>query len=264
MSVRVLVVLVTAALAGALLAASAPFGALFAPLALLAVDLASVPVEVGMPPWPMRAGARLLQTAIVLFVVAVAVRLGASSAAKARWLLPLAAILLAFASLGGAAWSAGTIAGLDHRRPRIYLVEGGLLALMDLGVALWVARLGVVVAEAPLVARWPAVVAIAAALSARGVIAARLSVRARARPGAPGLAATAFVGWLAFAALAAAVRGSPLAWSGLAAALLLTVASAISQARTRTPNAALALGRATLAWMVAACLALLSGLSGAP
>jgi hypothetical protein len=262
--VKALLGVLASALGGAVLAAVAPLGAVLAPLALLATDLATIRGDAGLPPPLLRAVVRLLQAAIVLFSLTVAVRLGGSSAgtATARWALPLLAILLAFSALAGAAWSVGAVAGLELRRPRMFLVEGALVALLDLGVSIWVTRLGLSIEHVPQGRRWPAAIAIAAALLARSVIAARLSRRARSTPGTPGLAVLAFLGWLAVAAVFATMRGSALAWSGLGAAVLLSVASALTQARARSPSAPLALARATIACMIAACLAVLAAVSG--
>lgn len=255
---------ITAVLAGALLAAGAPLGAVLAPIALLATDLATIRGDAGLPSPILRAVVRLLQAAIVLFSLTVAVRLGGSSAgaSTARWALPLLAILLAFTALAGAAWSVGAVAGLELRRPRIFLVEGALVALLDLAIAIWATRLGLLIEHVPQGRRWPAALAIATSLLARSVIVARLSVRSRLTPGAPGLAVLAFVGWLAVAAVFATMRGSTLAWSGLGAAVLLSVASALTQARARVPSAPLALARATIACMIAASLAVLAAVSG--
>jgi hypothetical protein len=262
--VRALLGVLTAVLAGGVLAAGAPLGAVLAPVALLAMDLATIRGDAGLPPPILRAAIRLLQAAIILFSLTLAVRLGGSSAGAltARWALPLLAILLAFTALAGAAWSVGAVAGLDLRRPRIFLVEGALVAWLDLGVSIWVTRLGLVIEHVPQGRRWPAAIAIAASLLARSVIAARLSRRARSTPGMPALAVLAFLGWLAVAAVFATMRGSALAWSGLGAAVLLSVASALTQARARAPSAPLALARATIACMIAACLAVLAAVSG--
>lgn len=261
---KVLAGVLAALLSGAALAAGAPLGAVLAPLALLATDLATIRGDAGLPPWILRAVVRLLQATIVLFSLTVAVRLGGSNAgiATGRWALPLLAILLAFSALAGAAWSVGAVAGLAERRPRIFLVEGALVALLDLGVSIWVTRLGLVIEHVAQGRRWPAALAIAASLLARSLLAARLSRRARSTPGTPALAVMAFLGWLGVAAVFATMRGSALAWSGLAAAVVLSVASALSQARARAPSAPLALARATIACMIAACLAVLAAVSG--
>lgn len=261
---RLLPTALTAALVATALVAAAPLGAVVAPVALLVIDLVAIRGEPDLPPWPLRGAVRLLQAGIVLFALTVAARLGVGSeaAARARWALPLLAIVLAFAALGGAAWSVGAVAGLEARRPRVFLVEGALAAWLDLATIAWLTRLGASIERAPLGLRWPAAASLAAALLARAVMVRALSRRARTRPGAPGLAALAFVSWLGAAAALSTLRGTPLAWSGLGAAVVLSLAAALAQSRARAPSAPLALARATIACMVAAFLAVLAAVSG--
>jgi hypothetical protein len=260
----VLSAVIAAISAAVALAWAAPLGAVLAPVALATLDVATVRGEADLPWWPLRFALRLLQTGVLLFAFTMAARLGigADAIARARWALPLLAILLGFVSLGGAAWSAGAVAGLSERRPRIFLVEGALVAWLDLALVGWLTRLSLVTEHAPAGARWPVAASLSAALLARAVILASLSRRARTRPGAPTLAVLAFLAWLSAAAATSTLRGTPLTWAGLGAAMVLSAAAAIAQSRARAPSAPLALARATLACMVATYLAVLSAVSG--
>jgi hypothetical protein len=183
--------------------------------------------------------------------------------ALAPWILPGLAILLALSwsfaaiasNLVGAAH--GEASGPSAGKARPPLADGALVMLCDLIGATFAVMLSFVAHDAPRRVTIVACIALSATMCARGLLVATIASRLAARPSSPRRALIAFVLWLAHAAIVTTLAKDPIAWSGLGAAVFLTIVAVLSEARRPTPSALVALGRATIAWSISTTLSLL-------
>ncbi|MFI5303093.1 MAG: hypothetical protein ACHREM_33805, partial [Polyangiales bacterium] len=230
------------------------------PIALLSVLLGASDVTIAIA-YGERDGARARRTIVARLVCGLALSAGlgvahwlghAASAAMLRWALTLVAIVMAIA--------AHVAATVDRpRATRARLGVGAFVLLLDVAA---IVGAGVAAAEHARLfddstARGR--LALALAMSVGGLFFVRaLIVRAidvaSARPSTPSPSpmqiAIVFVAWLGVASLAATIAGVVLAWSGLAAAIVLALASIIVEGRRRTRQADVALTRAMLGLIV--------------
>lgn len=178
----------------------------------------------------------------------------------APWLLPAIAILLSlswsFAALAANLVGA-TRADEDGARPRPPLGDGALVMLSDFVVAAFAVVLSIVSHDRPPRVGMVSCLALAATMCARGLLVATVAHRCSVRPSSPRRVVLAFVLWLAHASIVTTLARDPIAWSGLGAAVVLTLAAILAEARRGTPSAVSALGRATIAWSISTTLSLL-------
>jgi hypothetical protein len=154
--------------------------------------------------------------------------------------LPLLAIVLAVGTVIGVYGSGGQASrgarpaeGSSEARPPF--TESPLIGLLDVVTAAW-AFVGAVTAHGgDLRARVLLLLGVAVSIALRALIVARIAAHAARAPDAPGLAAIGFVLWVALAGIACTIAATPMTWSGLGAALILTLAAAIAETRKRRP-----------------------------
>ena len=218
------------------------------------------------PRFVLRIFGRVVATAAAAIVLRVLLSLAGTprAPALAPWLLPALAILFALAWSFAAIASdlVGAITVEEGERPRAPLGEGALVMLADVLVASFAVMLSILAHRGLDRDRdWRVIgvacLALAATMCARGLLVATIVHRLSVRPSSPTRVVLAFVLWLAHAAIVTTLAKDPIAWSGLGAAVFITLASVFAESRRATPSALSALGRATIAWSVSATLALL-------
>lgn len=165
--------------------------------------------------------------------------------------LPLLAIALAVGTVLGAYGSAGE-AARDKSPPRPPLTEAPLIGVVDLATAGWLFVTAISAHGTELRTRVMLLVAGAIALALRALFVARIATRGAIDPSAPMLAAIGFVLWVAIAAVFCTIAATPITWSGLGAALVLTLAAALAERRHR--RALPVFLRGSLAFVFAAML----------
>jgi len=146
--------------------------------------------------------------------------------------LPLLAIALAVGTAIGAYGSAGE-AARGNAPPRPPLTEAPLIGFADVATAAWLFVTAVSAHGGDLRARVTLVLAAAIALALRALFVARVAIRGSIDPAAAGPAAIGFVLWIALASISCTLAATPITWSGLGAALLLTLAAALAERRHR-------------------------------
>lgn len=162
--------------------------------------------------------------------------------------LPLLAIALGVGTIIGVYGSAGA-RGTGEASPRPPLAEAPLIAMCDVATTGWVFVNALTAHGSDLRARVLVLLGIAVAVALRALLVARIAAR---DPESPALAAVGFVVWLGVASLACTLAATPMTWSGLGAALVLTLAAALAESRKR--RALVVLLRGSLAFAFAAML----------
>lgn len=141
--------------------------------------------------------------------------------------LAVGAIVGSFASTGEAAY--------EGRPPRPPRGESSLVGVLDVVTAGWAFVLALAAHGGSTSTRIACAVGLALALALRALLVARLALAVARDPEHPRFAAAGFVAWVALAAIACTVAATPLTWSGLGAALVLTLAAALAESRRRRP-----------------------------
>lgn len=162
--------------------------------------------------------------------------------------LPLLAIALAVGAVLGAYGSAGE-AGPPPRPP---LTEAPLIGVADVATAGWLFVTAVGAHGTELRTRVTLLLAASIGLALRALVVARVAIRGAHDPEAPALAAIGFVLWIGIAAIFCALASTPITWSGLGAAIVLSFAAALAERRHR--RALPVLLRGSLAFAFAAML----------
>lgn len=194
----------------------------------------------------MRVGSRALAAAMWGGAVSAIVP-GTSSASATPRLLFIATALL-FGLVVGAYGAAGGRIG-PTRGPAI---EGPLVGVCDALAAAWCFFLALVAHDAPLRTRATLAIGVALVLMLRALVVARVVVASAEERGTPRIAAIGFVAWLAIGSVACTFAGSATTWSGLGAAVLLTIAAVLAELRRK--RALVVFFRGSLAFAVAAML----------
>jgi len=229
-----------------------------APLAFGAMDaLVSATLASDGPPFKMRVAARCAGSVLFGCVLWMALSLRSSTrlASQTAWLLPMLAIGGALAVVVGT-WGSAGLAPTAESRGGGPVAESPVLGLLDAGTTVWAFLLSTLAHEAPVRARIVICAALGTTLLARALAVAVLARHGATHPFSPTLAALGFVGWLGAAGLTCTIAATPIAWSGLGAAVVLTLASILAELRRK--RAAIALLRASLGCAVAAMLGVLS------
>ena len=149
--------------------------------------------------------------------------------------LPLLAIALAVGAVLGAYGSAGE-AGPPPRPP---LTEAPLIGVADVATAGWLFVTAVGAHGTELRTRVTLLLAASIGLALRALVVARVAIRG-------------FVLWIGIAAIFCALASTPITWSGLGAAIVLSFAAALAERRHR--RALPVLLRGSLAFAFAAML----------
>ena len=247
-----------------LLLVSSPVLAIVAsPLAFGLMDWGmSTSLRVPGPSVGLRMFGRLVAAAAAGIALRVLLSLAGSPRAPvlAPWLLPAIAIVLSLA------WSFAALAAnlvgvapapAQGGRARPPLGDGALVMLADVVVTAFAVVLSIVAHDRPRGVAIVSCLGLAATMCARGLLVATIAHRCAVRPSSPTRVVIAFVLWLAQASMVTTLAKDPIAWSGLGAAVVLTLAAVLAEARRSTPSAVSALGRATIAWSVSTTLSLL-------
>jgi hypothetical protein len=229
----------------AMLVASPLFAAGAAQLVFGATDaMAARTVGLRSPSVAMRVGTRALASAMWGGAVSAVVP-GASSTTP-RLLFVATALL--FGLVVGAYGAAGGRTG-PTRGPAI---EGPLVGVCDALSASWCFFLALVAHDAPLRTRATLAIGVALVLMLRALVVARVVSAAAEERGTPKIAAIGFVAWLALGSVACTFAASPTTWSGLSAAVVLTLAAVLAELRRK--RALVVFFRGSLAFAVAAML----------
>ncbi|MGZ3454020.1 MAG: hypothetical protein ACXWUG_13310 [Polyangiales bacterium] len=237
----------------AMLVASPLFAAGASQLVFGATDaMAARVVGLRSPSAAMRVGARALAAATWGGAVSAIATVHTTAVPR---LLFLATALL-FGLVVGAYGAAGGRTG-PTRGPAI---EGPLVAVCDALTAAWCFVLSLTAHDAELRTRATLAAGIALALMLRALVVARIVAAASEDRGTPKIAAIGFVAWLAVSAVACTFAASPTTWSGLGAAVVLTVAAVLAELRRK--RALVVFLRGSLAFAVAAMLGIATFLSG--
>jgi len=230
---------VLAIASAAMLSASPVFAVGGSPLTFGATDAAAaVALRSPAPSVRVRVVARALASAVWGGAAAAIVAARGGDVANATVRMTLLAIFLAIGAIVGAFGSTGEAAaagGTPDRAPRPPSGESPLVGALDVLTTGWAFVLALAAHEADLRTRIASVVGLALALCLRALVVARIAVRAAREPEDPRLAAIGFVAWLAMAAVACTVAATPLTWSGLGAALVLTLAAGLAESRRKRP-----------------------------
>lgn len=168
--------------------------------------------------------------------------------------LTLLAIFLALGAIVGSFGASGQ-AGLappGGRAPRTPLGESPLVGVLDVATTAWTFVLALAAHEADLRTRATMILGVALALGLRALLVARLAQHVARAPDDARVPAAGFVGWLALAAIACTVAATPVTWSGLGAATLLTFAALLAESRRK--RAVVLFLRGSLAFACAAML----------
>jgi hypothetical protein len=259
------------ALAAGAFASLAPALALIVcPLAFAVIDARLAPtVDVPHPSLRVRLLARVPLSVAWLSAAAAAITLAGHAAATrlAPWLVPMMAIGLAIGGIASALY--GALGPTPKGREiiaawRYRMIDAPLVALLDAVVMLFCA-----IAAMALAGRTRPVDRATSAMVLGGVVLARsgvvlavgVALKAAWTRGGRGLGAfvgASFVGWIGAASLAASFADHRIGWSGMGAAIALSAASVLAEARGRRKSPIAALARATFAWSVAAFVGLLA------
>ena len=172
----------------------------------------------------------------------------ATRGSEASVRLPLLAIALAIGTVIGVYGSAGQHATRADTA-RAPLAEAPLIGLFDVVTAGWVFVNAVSAHGVELRSRLLILAAVAVSIALRALLVARLCAL---NPVSPGLAAMGFVGWVSLAAIACTLAATPITWSGLGAAVVLTVGAGLAESRKR--RALVVMLRGALAFVFAAML----------
>lgn len=262
--VRVAALLLVSVACSAMLTASPLMAVAGAPLVFGATDTLAAPLLAA------RAGDRLGPSArvrLVSRVIAAAAwsvslaslvpsRAGATTFASLR--LPLVAIVLAIGTVVGA-FGTGGEAAHDGKPARAPFAESPLIGLCDVATAAWCFVLAVAAHEGTPVARGSVVVGGLLAVLFRVLLVATVARRAAHAQASALLAGLGFVGWIGAAGVACTFAATPTTWSGLGAALVLTLAALLAELRRR--RAVVVLLRGALAFAVATMLGVATLLS---
>lgn len=162
--------------------------------------------------------------------------------------LPLFAIALAIGTVIGVYGSAGVRATAEGPA-RAPLAQAPLIGLCDVATAAWVFVNAISAHGTELRSRVLILLAVSVAIALRALMVARLAAR---NPESAGLAAVGFVAWVAVAAIVCTLEATQITWSGLGAALVLTVAAGLAESRRR--RALVVMLRGSLAFVFAAML----------
>ncbi len=216
----------------AMLGASPLFAIGAAPLTFGATDAAAA-VALGSPSpnARVRVVARALASAAwggaASTIVATRGSGGGSDGASAAVRLTLLAMFLAIGAIVG---SFGSATGSTPARG-----ESPLVGVLDVLTTAWAFFLALASHEAEAKTRILMVAGVALALCLRALLVARVAAWSARAPEDTRLPAIGFVAWLAVASIACSFSSTPLTWSGLGAALLLTVAAALAESRRKRP-----------------------------
>lgn len=180
----------------------------------------------------------------------------ATRGSEGRIRLPLLAIALALGTLIGVYGSGGRRA-LGNEPARPPTAESPLIGACDVVTAGWALVNAISAHGRDLRTRLVVMIAVAVAVALRALVVARISARSSARsskrdPESAGLAAIGFVAWLALASIACTLAATPLTWSGLGAAWVLTLAGALAESQKK--RAVVVLLRGSLAFALATML----------
>ncbi|MBL8721173.1 MAG: hypothetical protein JNL79_34630 [Myxococcales bacterium] len=167
------------------------------------------------------------------------------SARWGSWTLPLCAIVAT------AAFVVGTYGSL--RTPN---AAGPTVGLVDLGTSAFVLLAALSAHEAPSSRRATVAVTMGVVGVLRGLSVVTLVARGAREGDATMLPALGFLGWLAVAATLCTLAASPVAWSGLGAATVLTLAAVLVERRQR--RVIVVFFRGALAFSAAAMLGAVS------
>lgn len=223
-----------------------------APLAFALTDLAAAhALAAPSPSLRVRVVARALASLAWGGSISAIVASRGGDVAGAAVRLPLLAIALAVGTVIGTYGSAGE-AARDKSPPRPPVTEAPLIAAADLATAGWLFVTAISAHGTELRTRVTLLVGGAIALALRALFVARVAARGAVDPAAPTLAAIGFVAWIAIAAVFCTIAATPITWSGLGTALLLTLAAALAERRHR--RALPVLLRGSLAFAFAAML----------
>lgn len=224
---------------GVMLVTSPLFAIGASPLVFGATDsAASAALRTPSPSVRVRVVARTLASAAWGGAASTIVATRGSDVASSAVRLPLLAIALAVGAVIGAFAGAGEQAR-DGRPPRAPLAEAPLVGVLDVLTTAWVFVLAIAAHEGSLRAQAPMAIGVALALSLRALVVARVAAHgskmAARQEAAVVLSATGFVAWLALAAIACTLAATPITWSGLGAAVVLTLAAGLAESRRRRP-----------------------------
>ena len=216
-----------------MLGASPLFAIGASPLAFGATDAAAaVAMESPSPSVRVRVVARALAAAAWGGAASTILAARGSDPANASVRMTLLAIFLAVGAIVGSFGSAGA-AATETLPPRPPQAEAPLVALLDVLTAGWAFVLAVALHGEGARARVLSTVGLALALGLRALLVARIALAASSAGDDPRPAAFGFVAWLALAATTCTIAASPLTWSGLGAAIVLTVAAALAESRRK-------------------------------
>ncbi|MBI2390683.1 MAG: hypothetical protein HYV09_13925 [Deltaproteobacteria bacterium] len=224
---------------GAMLVTSPVFAIGASPLVFGATDsAANAALGTPAPSVRVRVVARMLASAAWGGAASTIVATRGTDVARSAVRLPRLAIALAVGAVIGAFAGAGEPAR-EGRPPRAPLAEAPLVGVLDVLTAAWTFVLSIAAHDAGLRTRAPIAVGIALALSLRALVVARVAAYG-ARMAARGesavvVSAAGFVSWLALAAVACTLAATPITWSGLGTAVVLTVAAGLAESRRRRP-----------------------------
>jgi hypothetical protein len=233
--------------AGALLIVSPILAIAIAPLVYGLTDLAaSYAFGFAGPSGRVRVVARALASAAWGGVISTIVATRGGDSASVR--LPLLAIALAIGTVIGVFGTAGQRA-IDKRPPRAPLAESPLIGVCDVATAGFVFVNAVAAHGAEMRNRIMLLLVVSLTIALRALLVARLCQR---DPESPRLAALGFVLWIALASIACTLAATPMTWSGLGAALVLTFAAALAESRKKRPLVVLL--RGSLAFLFASML----------
>jgi len=250
---RAAAALASLAVAGGALLVSSPIVAIgAAPIAFGLTDLAAAhALGAPSPSLRVRVVARALASLAWGGAITAIVASRGGDVAGAGVRLPLLAIALALGAAIGAYGSAGEAARAGAP-PRPPLAEAPLIGVADVATAGFLLVTAITATGGDLRTRVTLLLGSALALMLRALVVTRIAVRGAREPGAPTLAAIGFVLWIAIASVFCTLAATPITWSGLGAALLLTVAAALAERRHR--RALPVLLRGSLAFAFAAML----------
>lgn len=241
---------------GALLVLSPGIAVAVCPLVFCVTDLALAHAFGSPGPTVrVRVVARALASAAWGGAIATIVTTRGTDPTSASVRLPLLAIALAIGTVIGVYGSAGLRATASDGA-RAPLAEAPLIGLCDVATAAWVFVNAISAHGTELRSRVLILLAVSVAIALRALMVARLAAR---DPESAGLAAVGFVAWVAVAAIACTLAATQITWSGLGAALVLTVAAGIAESRRR--RALVVLLRASLAFVFAAMLGIVTFLA---
>ncbi len=223
-------------LASAAMLVGSPLFAIGAsPLTFGATDAAaSLALDTPSPSVRTRVVARALAAAAWGGAASTSVALRGSELGAAGFRPTLLAIFLAVGTVVGA-FGTGSGAARPGAPPRTPGAEAPMIGVLDVTTAAWSFFLALAAHEADARTRATMTLGVALALGLRALLVARVVRSGRERPDDARLSALGFVGWIALAGTSCACAPTPVTWSGLGAAVLLTLAAALAEARRKRP-----------------------------